>query len=128
AFENATKKTKPNFTAGTVVYCRVSLANKFMDTEVECFNAETGKADGFGELKNGMLFPVSLGLARRLLGDGKKLRVLKGRQASGKKIPMSNGLEAIEELGRRLSFEIAVGRNGRIWVNSADTKTTLLIG
>lgn len=131
AFENATKKTKPNFVAGTVVYCRVSLANKFMDTEVECFNTETGKADGYGELKNGMLFPVSLGLARRLLGDGKKLRLLKNRQATAageKKIPMSSGLEALDELGLRVPFEIAVGRNGRVWINSADLKTTLLIG
>lgn len=128
AFENATKKTRPILQPGALVYCRVSLANKFMDPEVECFNNQTGKADGFGELKGGMLFTISLGLARRLLGDGKKLRHLRIRQSGQGKVAMSTGLEVVEELGSKLTFEIAVGRNGRIWVNSPDVKTTVFVG
>lgn len=30
-------------------------------------------------------------------------------------------------LGQRLPFEIAVGRNGRVWVNSAQPERTVLI-
>jgi len=107
-----------------------------MDPELECFDAATGKAGGFGELKSGMLFDVSLGMARRLL-DGKKLRQLKIRQGAvkgdgetGKKVKggMSSGSEVVEELGQRLAFEIAVGRNGKVWVDSEDVKTTLCVG
>ncbi|KAF8454132.1 hypothetical protein BGX38DRAFT_1089873 [Terfezia claveryi] len=137
AFENATKKTRPQLNPGCVVYARISLASKHMDPELECFDAATSKAGGFGELKGGMLFDVSLGMARRLLGDGKKLRQLKIRQGlvkaegeTGKKVKgaMCSGLEVVEELGQRLGFEIAVGRNGKVWVDSEDVRTTLCCG
>ena len=50
---------------GTVVYARVSLANRDMEPELECFAAESHKAEGFGELKDGgMLVSCSLQMAR----------------------------------------------------------------
>lgn len=59
------------------------------------------------------MFPVSLGLARRLLmppGGG-------------------GGVEVLEMLGAEgLAFETAVGRNGKVWVGSEDTKTILVVG
>lgn len=127
------------------MYARISLASKHMDPELECSDPATGKAHGYGELKGGMLFDVSLGMARRLLGDGKKLRHLKirngeiksagggGGEEEGKKDKagvntMSTGLEVVEELGQRLGFEIAVGRNGKVWVDSEDLRTTLCVG
>ncbi|KAL7276342.1 exosome non-catalytic core subunit rrp40 [Rhizina undulata] len=144
AFPQATKKTRPVLHPGATVYARVSLANKHMDPELECYDAESGKAEGFGELKGGMVFGISLGLARRLLGDGRKLRQLRMRLRKAKlavegevggevdggdaEEDMSTGLEVLEELGKHLAFEIVVGRNGRIWVDSADVKTTLCVG
>ena len=109
-----------------------------MDPELECYDAESGKAEGFGELKGGMVFGISLGMARRLLGDGKKIRQLKlrqekavaereGKQLQDSGIDMSSGKEVLEELGENLAFEIAVGRNGRVWVDSVDAKTTLCV-
>lgn len=50
---------------GTLVYARVTLANKDMEPELDCVNPTTGKADGFGELKDGFVIKSSLGLARR---------------------------------------------------------------
>ena len=47
-----------------LVYARVSLAHKDMEPELECFNADTHKADDFGELKGGFSVKVSLGFAR----------------------------------------------------------------
>lgn len=109
-----------------------------MDPELECYDAESQKAEGFGELKGGMVFNVSLGMARRLLGDGKKIRQLRLKQRKveaekrGEDVVMgeeiSNGMEVLEELGKVLGFEIAVGRNGRVWVDSEDAKTTLCVG
>src|SRR5687767_5359124 len=67
SFESATKKTRPILAAGALVYARVSLANRHLDAEIECVSSSTGKADGLGPLTGGMVFNVSLGMARRLM-------------------------------------------------------------
>lgn len=114
AFEMATKKTRPQLAAGQLVYARVSLANKHMDAELECVNPATGKADGLGPLTGGMLFTVSLGFARRLLMP---------------KSTTEGGVVVLEELGKLgLGFEIAVGRNGKVWVKSEAVKTIVIVG
>ncbi|KAI1662464.1 hypothetical protein F4813DRAFT_385179 [Daldinia decipiens] len=114
AFEMATKKTRPNLNPGALVYARVCLANRHMDPELECVSPSTGKADGLGPLNGGMLFDISLGMARRLL--------MRKSAEEGKVV-------VLEELGSAgLAFETAVGRNGKIWVSSEKTKTVLVVG
>lgn len=114
AFEMATKKTRPQLAPGQLVYARVSLANKHMDAELECVNPATGKADGLGPLTGGMLFTVSLGFSRRLLMP---------------KSTTDGGVVVLEELGNLgLGFETAVGRNGKVWVNSEVLNTILIVG
>ena len=114
AFEGVTRKTRPILPAGSIVYARVSQAHKYFDPELECLQPSTGKAGGFGELKDGMLFDISLGMARRLLMSRPKVD---GR------------VSVLEDLGERgLRFEVAVGRNGKIWVNSDSNQTTIAIG
>ena len=120
AFPNVTRKTRPILQPGATVYARISLANKHMDPELECVDAATGKSGGFGELKGGMVFSVGLAHARRLLGDGKKLIRLVGGEGDGG--------EVLRELGKSLAFECAVGRNGRVWVDSGDVATTMMVG
>ncbi|GAB0137058.1 hypothetical protein EsDP_00005341 [Epichloe bromicola] len=114
AFESATKKTRPILAAGALVYARVSMANKHMDAEVECFNSSTGKADGMGPLTGGMLFNISLGMSRRLMMP---------------KSVQEGKIVVLEELGALgLHFETATGRNGRFWVDSESTKTVIAVG
>ncbi|KAI1744639.1 hypothetical protein F4680DRAFT_232206 [Xylaria scruposa] len=114
AFEMATKKTRPQLTHGALVYARVCLANRHMDPELECVSPTTGKADGLGPLVGGMLYDISLGMARRLL---MRKSVEEGKVA------------VLEELGSAgLAFETAVGRNGKLWVNSDSVKTVLIVG
>ncbi len=84
-----------------------------MDPELECVSSSTGKADGLGELKGGMVFDISLGMARRLM-------MPKPRE--------SGGVAVLEELAERIPFEIAVGRNGRVWIDSGGIKSTLCVG
>ena len=55
---------KPLRQVGTVVYARVSLSHKDMEPELECFDVNTGKAEGFGELKGGFIVQCSLRLCR----------------------------------------------------------------
>ncbi len=116
AFEGASRKTRPILAPGSLVFARVSLANKHMDPELECASPATGKAEGLGPLAttNAMVFPVSLGMARRLL---------MARAAE------AGGVVVLEELGGAgLRFEAVAGRNGRLWVASESTKTVLIVG
>lgn len=115
SFEGATKKTRPQLASGALVYARVSLANKHMDAEIECVSSSTGKSDGLGPLTGGMLYDISLGMARRLMLPGKA----KGEQA----------VVVLDELGSAgLQFETATGRNGKFWVDSDNTKTIIAVG
>ena len=113
AFESATKKTRPQLPQGSLVYARVSLADPHMDAELECVDPSTGRANGLGPLAGGMLFSVSLGLARRLL-----------------MAPEKGGVVVLEELGAAggLAFETAVGRNGAVWVGSESVRTIAAVG
>ncbi|KAJ2723052.1 exosome non-catalytic core subunit rrp40 [Coemansia sp. Benny D115] len=106
AFEGATKRNKPNLAVGATVYARVAVANSLMDPEIECYNSHTGKSEGYGELTSGFSFSCSLGLARRLLDS---------------RAPV------LTALGGGLPFEVAVGLNGRVWVNAATAESTVLV-
>lgn len=85
-----------------------------MDPELECVSQSTGKADGLGPLVGGMMFGVSLGMSRRLL--------MNKSVEEGKVVVLGE----LENAG--LAFEIAVGRNGRVWVNSEDVPTVIAVG
>jgi exosome complex component RRP40 len=114
SFEGATRKTRPVLGPGALVYARVTLANKHMDPELECVSSSTGKADGLGPLVDGMLFAISLGMARRLM--------LPKSAQDGKVV-------VLEELAAAgLQFETATGRNGRFWVDSESVKTVIAVG
>jgi len=106
AFEGATRRNTPNLQVGAALYARVVKAHRDIDPELCCTDA-SGKAAGFGPLNGGYVLECSTGLARVLLSK-----------------PTSPVLEA---LGKSLSFEIAVGMNGRVWVNAATTATTILV-
>ncbi|EFY93142.1 exosome non-catalytic core subunit rrp40 [Metarhizium acridum] len=114
SFESATKKTRPVLAPGALVYARVTLANKHMDAELECVSSSTGKSDGLGPLTGGMMFDISLGMARRLMMP---------------KSVQEGKIVVLEELGALgLQFDTATGRNGRFWVDSENTKTVLAVG
>jgi exosome complex component RRP40 len=49
---------------GSLVYARVSLAHKDMEPELECYDAQTRKSEGFGELKGGFMTRCSLKMCR----------------------------------------------------------------
>ncbi|KII90952.1 hypothetical protein PLICRDRAFT_137496 [Plicaturopsis crispa FD-325 SS-3] len=106
AFEGASKRNKPNLKVGSLVYARVSLAHKDMEPELECFDAQTRKSEGFGELKGGFIVRCSLKTSRLLLDPKHFL------------LPM---------LGARFPLEAAVGTNGRVWVNAQEVRHTIAI-
>jgi hypothetical protein len=63
AFENATRRNKPELKAGDLVYARVIRVGRG-EGEVECL-AASGRAEGFGELKGGTASRIPAGICRR---------------------------------------------------------------
>ncbi|KAL1613167.1 exosome non-catalytic core subunit rrp40 [Paraconiothyrium brasiliense] len=110
AFEGATKKTRPQLAPNSLVYARVSTATKDFAPELTCVDPSTGKSEGLGPLKGGMVFKISLSMARRMLAGSK------------------GGVVLLEALGEKVGFEIAVGRNGMVVVDGGNVKSTLAIG
>ncbi|CAL9190244.1 unnamed protein product [Musa hybrid cultivar] len=106
AFEGGTRRNIPKFEIGTLLYVRVVKANNSMNPELSCVD-ETGKASEFGQLKDGYMFETSTGLSRMLLS--------------------SPTCPVLEALGKTLSYEIAVGLNGRVWVNASSPSTVILV-
>lgn len=106
AFEGAQRRNRPNLKVGALVYGRVISADRDMEPEIECMDAH-GKSSGFGPLTGGYMFSCTTGLARVLLSN-----------------PPCPILSA---LGTALSYEIAVGINGRVWSKAEDAQTTILV-
>ncbi|TFK81453.1 exosome complex exonuclease RRP40 [Polyporus arcularius HHB13444] len=106
AFEGATKRNRPNLKVGSLLYARVSLAHKDMEPELECFDAQTRKAEGFGELKGGFLVQCSLKMCRLLLDPHHFLFPL---------------------LGSRFPLESAIGMNGRVWISAKEPRQVIAI-
>ncbi|KAL4424272.1 hypothetical protein ABPG75_001573 [Micractinium tetrahymenae] len=106
AFEGATKRNRPHLQIGDLVYCRVESAHRDLEPVLACTDA-AGKASGFAHLKGGMLVEVSTTHARALLSR-----------------PPAAVLSA---LGRALQFELAVGQNGRVWLDAPSPGTVVLV-
>ena len=116
SFEGATKRNKPNFQTGTLLYARVHTVPHSMDPTLSCL---LGPHDGgvprkdwmtnegtYGELKGGTATKISLGLARELLDPGNVV---------------------LQELSKSLAFEVCVGVNGWLWIHSSRPEYTILI-
>lgn len=86
-----------------MVYGRVIVADPNIEPEMECVDSATGQAGGYGELKGGHIIDVSLAYARALLYEGGPV---------------------LEAIGETSPFEVAIGMNGKVWVNADDLKST----
>ncbi|KAF2155790.1 hypothetical protein K461DRAFT_290784 [Myriangium duriaei CBS 260.36] len=110
AFEGATRKTRPMLAAGGLVYARVARVERGGEVEIECVDPATGKSGELGVLKGGTVVDVSPEFARRLVLGAEK-----------------GGVVVLEELGSKMGFEVAVGRNGRVWIDGGGVKETLKV-
>lgn len=116
SFDGATQRKKPMLSPGTLVYCRVISANVDVDVEVSCCVENNNMLERrdwmtdeamYGELKGGINFRVSLGLARQLL------------------VPRCIVLEALASEG--MKFEVCIGVNGVVWVHSECYENSIII-
>ncbi|DBA88478.1 hypothetical protein WJX79_004655 [Trebouxia sp. C0005] len=106
AFEGATRRNRPNLQVGDLVYARVTAAERDLDPVLACTDAQ-GKSSGFGQLKEGSLITSNTHYARRLLSR-----------------PPCPVLAALEKHLKQ--YEVAVGLNGKIWVNSPSIARTVI--
>lgn len=105
AFEGATKRNTPRFEIGTLVYARVTLADRDMEPEIVCVDERTGKAEGFGEVKGGLLVDGV---------DGGLCRILLTPQS-----PLSTTLP--------FPFELTIGSNNRIVISADSVERVVLV-
>jgi exosome complex component RRP40 len=110
-FEGATKRNKPALVVGSSVYCRITRASRHMECEASCVEPGSSRSwvtgeTLYGELKGGNLVDVSLALAARLAAADSPI---------------------LGTLGASIPFESAVGANGRVWIKSSSTRSTVLL-
>jgi len=110
AFHGATKRNRPNLRIGAVVYCKVVEADRNLNPVLSCksetFKKEWMSGEAFyTELKNGFTFMVSVAYAFEL---------------------RKKDNYCLNYLGSKIAFEIVVGSNGRIWINTGTVKKTIL--
>lgn len=92
------------------MYARIVTPNTDLsqqsEAELTCVNPTTSRADGMGPLKGGMLFEVSAQMARRMLVSGRRAR-------------QDGQVVLLDRLGVKWHFDVAIGRNGYVWVDAA---------
>eukprot|EP00980_Cylindrotheca_fusiformis_P009563 scaffold2101_cov127-Cylindrotheca_fusiformis.AAC.7 len=116
SFEGATKRNKPNFSTGMLIYARLETCAKSMDPIISCqlgpHDVGVSRRDWmtneamYGELKGGTCCNISLGLARELLDPSNVV---------------------LEELSRHIAFEVCIGVNGLLWIHSSRPEYSILI-
>lgn len=104
------------------MYARVSLAHKDMEPEVECFDGQTHKAEGFGELKGGFVTKCSLRMCRRRVYSQRHGSIL---MPTYRLLDPSHFLLPL--LGAKFPMEVATGMNGRVWVDCKDPRHTIAV-
>lgn len=110
-FEGASKKTKPNLNLGDLVFARVLKVNKFDAPILSCISQYDVKnwASGesfFGQLKKGNLFNIPMQHVFSLINSENY---------------------ALTRLNDIISFEIVIGHNGKMWINSENFNDIFVI-
>ncbi|OBA28640.1 hypothetical protein HANVADRAFT_29645 [Hanseniaspora valbyensis NRRL Y-1626] len=113
-FPQATKKNRPKYENGDLVYCRVKVVDSDLPAELECMDSETGNKEGFGLLeaekgKHTAILNCSLAYCRELLFNDKGFPLLS------------------DMVKKNLSFEVAIGINGSIWISTGSLLETLCV-
>ena len=119
----------------SLVYARVLVAHKDMDPEVECFDEQTRKAKGFGELKG--CFIVSSYAVAWVYAAGAcpsshppmrtEILITSNRRAYCFNSLLDTSFYLLPLLGSRIHLETAIGMNGRVWINTKSAKDTIAV-
>ncbi|KAJ3252989.1 Exosome component 3 [Boothiomyces macroporosus] len=109
AFEGAIKRNKPSLNIGNVVFCRVVLADKDLEPELECVGKFKCNDRTIGEI--GRIWRITRWkYCDSFPSNGQNVIVTNDRLMDPKNI-------ILQEFAKHSSFEIVVGINGRVWIN-----------
>lgn len=145
-FEGATKKTRPNWQPGTIIFARVSLAHPHLEPELACFDPSGNvSADLFGDLEEeptnnsgasntvASSSPSSTTSTSNTSAPSTKPKkfnqLLRTTCSFSKSLQNPSAVPLLSILGRRWAFEVAAGANGRVFLStSSASQTSLLAG
>ena len=116
-FVGASKRNHPNLKIGSIVYCIIShyIPNCNDSIELTCISSFIKQKDWvntneniFGQLVNGLTYNVSLTLVNKLLQP-------------------DNIILKLIETKLKITYELAIGFNGIIWLHSNSIANTIVI-
>src|SRR5258706_14355856 len=96
-----------------------------MEPELECFDAQTRKAEGFGELKSGFQVSCSLNTARECVTCIQNH--LKVSTSNFKRRLLDPAHFLLPLLWARFTLDVAICINGRVWFENPDGRQTLAV-
>lgn len=111
-FEGATKRNRPQIDNNALVYARVQQSNLHMSPILTCKSIQnkktwsSGEAQ-FGPITGGYLIEAPIPVCQKLLSQ--------------------EGIDILQNLGNSIKFEIIIGYNGKIWLNSGNQMHTIII-
>lgn len=125
-FEASTKKNKPNWNIGTLIFARISLAHPDLEPELSCFDP-SGRIplDVFGEI-GGTSIPPSTEPSKNQKSSRSSM-LLRTTCNYSKSLQNPSKCAVIGILGKYFEFEIAAGANGRLFVEAGSPVELQLI-
>jgi exosome complex component RRP40 len=123
-FDSSTKKNRPTWPVGTVIFARVAVAHPDFDPELACFDP-SGKiaVDLFGELGVSCTKDV-VSSSSESVNQTKSSILLRTTCNFSRFLQNPQASPLLVALGRHFSFEIASGSNGRIFIESGNAGET----
>lgn len=137
-FEGATRRTRPSWNVGTVIFARVSAAHPDLEPELACFDPSGNiPVDVFGELSvsasnsNANTQPNANANATTNESAASSnnnnnntpaapclsyCQLLRTSCAFSRSLQSPQSIPLLQKLGSRWTFEIAAGANGRVFV------------
>lgn len=118
-FEGATKKNRPNWNVGTLIFARVAMAHPDLEPELSCFDP-SGKIpiDLFGELGG-----TETHFIKSDSKNNQKASILLRTSCNfSRKLQNPSKDSLLSSLGQFFAFEIAAGANGRIFLEAENSR------
>lgn len=95
-----------------------------MEPELECVDATTGKSEGFGELKGGLMINTSLEFARQYV-QSRRFSLYSMQMLIARLLTPKHPLLPL--IAAQYPFEVAIGMNGRIWFKAEAVDQTIAL-
>lgn len=133
AFEGSTKRNRPTFDIGTVVYAKVSEVFPGFPPIITCVSEikkdwVSGEAE-FGEIKKGMIVRTSCKKTNTLLLNEQPKYKREGSRfiKLDEGVPDEKKQSVFEGLALKFDFEVIIGVNGYIWYDCNGIKNSLFM-